>query len=199
MQKINDFYCFFHLPFPAQLDRTSDMKTFTQLLNGLKGTLLQNAWRNIAALPALILFWLSMKRLADSLDLLFTAWRSGTLPVAPAAPAPPVTSSPRPHRPGRSRTPRAPSPPTARTPPSREPATAPARPRRPKRAPAATALPWAVFAPSATLSQKCDILACLWMHALFVTYSHQLSQAANIPPGASTRNAQTGADSQLAA
>ncbi len=81
------------------------MKTFGSLITGLKGTI-AIPWRSFASVPALILFWLQLRRLTAALDDLFNAWRAGDLPpqqsaAAEPAPAPvrtPVADRPRPVR-----------------------------------------------------------------------------------------------------
>ncbi len=106
------------------------MNTWAHIFSGLKGTL-ATPWRSFASVPALILFWLQLRRLTTALDTLFTAWRDGTLPPPPAAPAARPASNqdaPRPRTPSS----RPKSAPRARQPR----AAAPRRERRAPRAPA---------------------------------------------------------------
>ncbi len=92
------------------------MNHWARIISELKMTLRGIPFRDW---PAMILLWLQLKHLAEALDTLFSAWRSGTLPAAPEPaaivpePAPacaPRRSSPtaRPYR--APRAPAAPSP-----------------------------------------------------------------------------------------
>ncbi len=108
------------------------MNTFTRILTGLKGTGTLRAWETCVSLPAMILLWWQLRRLATALDTLFAAWRAGILPL-PAQPAPAV-AQPNQDEPRAPAAPPGPCAQTART-------SRPAPPRPPRRIPQAAPTP----------------------------------------------------------
>ncbi len=138
------------------------MIVFGRTLPDLKTIIATVASRDWAAIPALILFWLQLRRLTTCLDEMFAAWRSGALPPQPTQPLAPATSPipPAATRPRavsrhaampRRRT-RAPRPAQARS-------TGAARPRQVWPPPAHSVPFPARIAVPRLLSKKCDILA----------------------------------------
>jgi hypothetical protein len=62
------------------------------IVSGLLKSLAALGWRNRAAVPFIILFWCSLRRLTTSLDTIFACWRAGSLPTPrPAADTAPAT------------------------------------------------------------------------------------------------------------
>ncbi len=92
------------------------MNLLARILSELKIPLARIPFRDW---PAAILFWMQFRRLFETLDTMFTAWKSGALPPPPVATAPVPTA--------------APSSPSIAQPHAKPPAVAPQRARMPVR------------------------------------------------------------------
>ncbi len=79
-----------------------DRKTFmienrlALIVTGLLHSIVAHARHSGRSVSEAILFWLTVRRLAASLDSLFTAWRAGTLPCPAEAPCVPALPQPTP-------------------------------------------------------------------------------------------------------
>ncbi len=64
------------------------MNTWARIISELKIANATTLWRACASVPAMLLFWFQLRRLATALDSLFTAWKAGALPPPASAPVP---------------------------------------------------------------------------------------------------------------